>query len=230
MSDSLNSNKLYAIIDVDSYENFRNLIDELEKLEFHLEKKEIGKNFVQIPPNGGVLVLKSKDLEGKSLISNIEKKMDDFFKLIPKGVIIYENFNRLGGKKRDLIQNILFNQILNSESTFNGIIPTRKPAETALCIKSIAKREQIEDLPPILSRTKRKSKYLSDHQVFFIEGLFRCGTKKAKALLKVFDTPQEIINAILHDPDKIARIKGFGKKFIETNQKILQDNHIINFF
>ena len=224
MSVDLNSSKLHVIIDRDSYEKFQNLIEELENLDFLVEKKEIGNHIIQIPPNSGVFILKSKDLVGKSLISNMEKKMKDFFNLIPNGVVIYENFNRLGGKKRGLIQQILFNQILNTELSFNGIIPTRNPSETAVCVKSIAKREQIEDLPPILSRTKRKSKYLSDYQVFFIEGLLQCGTKKSKALLKIFDTPQEIINAILHDPDKISQIKGFGKKFIETNQKLLQNN------
>ncbi len=224
MSDNLNSSKLHVIIDEDSYENFKNLIEQLEKLDFYIEKKEIGKNFIQIPPNGGVLILKSMNLDGKSLLSNMDKKIKEFFNLIPNGVIIFENFNRLGLKKRYLIQSTLFNQIFNSESTFNGIIPTRNPSETALCIKSIAKREQIEDILPILSRTKRKSKYLSDYQVFFIEGLLQCGTKKAKALLKVFDTPQKIINAILYDPDKISEIKGFGKKFIGINQKLLQNN------
>ncbi|MHA1646401.1 MAG: hypothetical protein ACTSVL_02415 [Promethearchaeota archaeon] len=224
MSDNLNSTKLHAIIDGDSYEKFQNLIENLEKLDFYVEKKELGNNIIQIPPNGGVLILKSKDLDRKSFLSNMTKIMKDFFNLIPIGVIVYENFNRLGGKKRDLVQKMLFNQIFNSESTFNGIIPTRNTSETALCIKSIARREQIEDIPPILSRVKRKSKYLSDIQVFFIEGLLQCGTKKAKALLKVFDTPQEIINAILHHPDKISQIKGFGKKFIEINQKLLQNN------
>jgi hypothetical protein len=223
MSDNLNSSKLHVIIDGDSFENFQNLIKQLENLDFYIEKNEIGKNIIQIPPNGGVLILKSKDLDGKSLLSNIDINIKEFFNLIPKGVIIYENFNRLGLKKRDIIQKMLFNQILNSESTFNGIIPTRNPSETALCIKSIAKREQIEDIPPILSRVKRKSKYLSDYQVFFIEGLLQCGTKKAKILLKVFDNPQEIINAILHYPDKISQIKGFGKKFIEINQKLLKN-------
>ena len=224
MSVNLNSSKLHVIIDRDSYENFQNLIEQLEKLDFYIEKREIGNNFIQIPPNGGVLILKSKNLEGKSLLSDMDRNMKEFFNLIPNGVIIYENFNRLGPKKRELVQKILFTQILNSESTFNGIIPTRTPSETALCIKSIAKREQIEDLPPILSRIKRKSNYLSDYQVFFIEGLLHCGTKKAKALLKVFDTPQEIIHTILSDPDKISQIKGFGKKFIGINQKLLQNN------
>jgi len=224
MSNNSISSKLHAIIDRDSYENFQNLVEQLEKLEFFIEKKEIGKNFIQIPPYGGVLILKSKDLDRKSLLSNMDKNIKEFFNLIPNGVIIYENFNRLGVKKRELVQKILFNHIFNSKSAFNGIIPTRNSSETALCIKSIAKREQIEDLPPILSRIKRKSKYLSDFQVFFIEGLLQCGTKKAKALLKVFDTPQEIINAILHDPDKILQIKGFGKKFIGVNQKLLQNN------
>ena len=224
MSDNLISSKLHVIIDGDSYEKFQNLIEQLENLDFYIEKKKIGKNFIQIPPNGGVLILKSKDLVGKSLLLDMDKNMKEFFNLIPNGVIIYENFNRLGIKKRELVQKILFNHIFNSKSAFNGIIPTRNPSETALCIKSIAKREQIEDLPPILSRIKRKSKYLSDFQVFFIEGLLQCGTQKAKALLKVFDTPQEIINAILHDPDKISQIKGFGKKFITINQKLLQNN------
>ncbi len=224
MSDNLKSSKLHVIIDGESFEYFQNLVEQLEKLDFYIERKEIGKNFIQIPPNGGVLILKSKNLDVKSLLSDMDKKMNIFFNLIPNGVIIYENFNRLGEKKRKLIQKILYNQIFYSGSTFNGIIPTRNPSETALCIKSIAKREQVEDIPPVLSRTKRKSKYISDYQVFFIEGLLQCGTKKAKTLLKVFDTPQEIINAILHHPDKISQIKGFGKKFIEINQKLLQNN------
>ena len=63
MSVDLNSNKLHVIIDRNSFENFQKLIEELENLEFLVEKKEIGKNFIQIPPNSGVFIIKSKDLD-----------------------------------------------------------------------------------------------------------------------------------------------------------------------
>jgi len=221
---NLNSYILQVIVDEDSYDNLYYLIEELEKLDFNIEKKQLGRNIIQIPPEGGILLLNSKNFEGKTNLKDIKKRIDEFYKFIPNGVIVFENFNRIGENKRDNIREILLYFIFNPIHKFNGIIPTRNPIETAFCIKSITKREQIEDIPPKLSRVKRKSNYLSELQIFFIEGLLQCGSKKAKKLLEVFDTPQEIFNTIIHEPDKILQIKGFGDKFIEANKKLLQNN------
>ena len=88
--------------------------------------------------------------------------------------------------------------------------------------KSIAKRVQIEDKAPVLSRNKSKMPYLHDAQTFFIEGLLNCGPKKAKLLLKEMDVPDEIIQCILKYPEKIESIKGFGEEFISQNNNMLK--------
>lgn len=98
-------------------------------------------------------------------------------------------------------------------------IPTRHAADSALCLRSIAKRIQIEDKPPSMGRVKPKWKNLAEAQIMLLEGLLLTGDKKAQALADNYESPIKILRRIVQS-EKIG-IKGFAEKFDEKNRELL---------
>jgi hypothetical protein len=115
-----------------------------------------------------------------------------------------------------------------------GILPTRHVKDTALCIKSLAKRVQISDKPPVLARIKPKAKTLFDAQKTLVEGLMLCGPKKSQSLCDIFASPLDIFLGI-HQSSVIytstgnpkgvegefSDIEGFSWEFLLQNQEML---------
>ena len=114
------------------------------------------------------------------------------------------------------------------------IIPTRDYKDTAIVLRSIARREQIRDKAPILARTCPKGMDHKERQIFLLEGLYQTGQAKGEQLLEHFATPFAVFEAILDTTiertssgrpkgltGKFGDIKGFGPKFIQTNQELL---------
>lgn len=115
------------------------------------------------------------------------------------------------------------------------VIPTRDYKDTAIVLKSIAKREQIVDNAPLLTRIAPKSMSFEERQEFLLEGLFQTGKKKSKQLLEHFGPPGYVFNALLKskvtysssgNPKDVegpfAEIKGFGPKYVEMNKALLK--------
>ncbi len=115
-----------------------------------------------------------------------------------------------------------------------GVLPTRHVKDTALCIKSLAKRVQIEDRPPVLARIKPKAKTLFDAQKTLVQGLRLCGPKKTLALCDIFASPLDIFLGIQQSTTiytktgnpkgvdgEFADIEGFSWNFLLENQELL---------
>ena len=195
--------------------------------ELQLESAEIlnedhGQGVILIPPEGAVLYVSAHDMASSKKISQLQTQIEQFFQHHVWGVVILEGFHRWGESNRTTIQQILVSLFLSQAGSACPImIPSRNAKDSAEILIRIAKREQIEDLPPILSRPRAKTVMLAKAQEFFIEGLLNCGPKKAKLLLTEFDSPNEIIRALLDHPEKFEQIKGLGKKFVEQNRQLL---------
>ena len=115
-----------------------------------------------------------------------------------------------------------------------SVIPTRNLEDTAIVIERIAYREQVKDDMPLLSRKAPKQMSKEDRRIFIIEGLIDIGSKKAKALIERFKTPNKVFRAIKQTKIVFTRtgnpkgikgpleeLSGFGWKFVQKNQKIL---------
>jgi hypothetical protein len=115
-----------------------------------------------------------------------------------------------------------------------GVLPTRHVKDTALCIKSLAKRVQIEDRPPVLARIKPKANTLFDAQKTLVQGLRLCGPKKTLVLCDIFASPLDIILGIQQSSivytktgnpkgvnGEFADIEGFSWSFLLENQELL---------
>lgn len=212
---------LCATLDFRFQNQHPSLIKTLKEAEFNLIYVDLGYPIIEIPPKGAVLLYTAKNL---SLSKKNEKNDFLFQKFVSKyadGVVLIEGFERFGEKKRKFIQHLFLQYGVKYREHFPGLIPTRSVKDTVACLRSIARREQREDLPPTMSRVKSSSKYLYNAQEFFIEGLLLIGTKKAQALLTHFDTPWAIIKAIIDTPEQILALKGFGEQFITKNRPLL---------
>jgi hypothetical protein len=200
----------------------KKLLETLEKENCEIVYTKIGKNLIFIPPNGWILYLCAKDIPNDTNHHDLKTKYLEFHSEHPQGVCIIERYYRYGTNKKQYLQESFLDMFTNNKDLFFGVIPTNSTPESAFCIKTLASRIQIADNPPILARVSSSSPLLYKAQEFFIEGLLNCGSKKAKILLERFDTPNLIIQTILSEPDKILAIKGFGEKFITTNQTLLK--------
>ncbi|MHA1612920.1 MAG: hypothetical protein ACTSYU_12760 [Promethearchaeota archaeon] len=177
---------------------------------------------ILIPPSGAALYIAAPDLGTSKKTAQLQSRIEEFFIHHVWGVIILEGFHRWGDKKRNSIQKMMLSIFLSqTDSACPILMPSRNAGDSAEILMRIAKREQIEDLHPILSRPRAKTVLLSKAQEYLIEGLLNCGSKKAKKLLTEFDSPNAIIWAILENPEKFDDIKGFGKKFVKDNSKLL---------
>lgn len=201
---------------------FENLLGELKDLQFHTEEGDLEVGTIFIPPKGCILHITSQDLSSETKTKTLQERITRFYHKFPWGVLIVEGFHRWGEKSthkfQSIITDLFLTQITNASPIF---LPTRNVHDSAEVIVRIAKREQIEDLPPALSRTNANTVLLADAQVYFIEGLLNCGHKKAKILLEKFDSPHKILRILQDHPEQIAGLKGFGQKFIDRNQELL---------
>ncbi len=201
-----------------------------------MKKKSLGKNILEIPAilpslhgnNGFIFYLSSDDFKTQTKRDNLLSAIQTFSSNFPQGIILIDAYNRLGVKNKQFVSSIP-KILINLSSTLSKdntlyippIIPTRNLSDCCHFLRVFAKRLQVVDNPPTLSRVKSKPYLVYDAQKTLVEGLMNCGPKKAALLLKHFDSPREIIYAILNAPDLITSIKGFGKEFIEQNQEML---------
>ena len=91
-----------------------------------------------------------------------------------------------------------------------AIFFTRSPSATAEMVYALAKHEQLAKKQELSVYAKRKSLTLSDQQRAVIEALPNVGPAMAKALLKYFDTVENVMTAPeseLQEVDKMGEKK-----------------------
>jgi Fanconi anemia group M protein len=98
------------------------------------------------------------------------------------------------------------------------ILFTKNKEETAELLYIVARREQIEKKKEVSVRKNCKPSTITDMQQFFIEGLPQIGPEIAKALLKYFGTPKNIINASV---EELMKVEGIGEKKAKLIREIL---------
>jgi hypothetical protein len=186
-----------------------------------VENMQMDREQIRIPPRYSIFIFSPAEIDSLENVEEFVKMMCDFVESHAFHMVIMQElpFPTSDSRIQERNGTIVTRLLLEANC---GIIPSRSVADTALCLRSLAKREQIEDIAPNLHRIKPKTATLREQQQTVIEGLVNIGPKKAAELLQHFPHPFAIFDAILKHPEKILAIKGFGPKFIEKNQKLLR--------
>jgi Fanconi anemia group M protein len=98
------------------------------------------------------------------------------------------------------------------------LIVTKNKEETADLLITIAKREQLDKNKKVSIRGSHKPQLLPEMQQYFIEGLPQIGPEAAKALLKHFGNPK---NMVVAEKDELKKVEGIGDKKAELIRKLL---------
>ncbi len=206
---------------------------------FHQSFLQEGLCIIEISPDCAVLVIGRKAVPREfDQIPHFKFHLESFMEEYAFPLILWQGyqdtFTRLS-ENRPKIALALRGMIMRHSMTYRqALIPTRHIEDTALCLRSLAKRVQIIDNPPSTARIKKKATTLYDAQLTLLEGLCLMGPKKVKALSTEFSSPADIFAAIqtseilytrTGNPKGItgpfAPIKLFHHEFIRQNQTLL---------
>ena len=170
----------------------------------------------QVSEDAAVLVLHSNQRQRG--IADIYEKIDAFLGDYPEGIVAFHKFPK---ETLDIEILGLFMRVCLDFG--KGVIPTLTTEQTALTIKSLAKRVQIKDKPPSLSRVKPAMKTIADAQKFFLEGLVNCGPTKVETLMESCDSPMSVVETLQAPANRktIEDIDGFGPKFTGQNAELV---------
>jgi ERCC4-type nuclease len=195
---------------------------DLQNISYDFTIKE--STVIEITKDAGIFLFNHDNFYNHELIELIEQ-YEEFTKKYKKQILIVEGWVKLISNADSKTLNLIIGlELYLAQRYHKGVIPTRSDSDLVLVIKSMAKREQIEDKPPTLARIKPKFATIFDAQKFIIEGLINTGPKKAEILINNLNTPFNIINNIIDDEDKVLSINGFGREFIKDNKILLLKN------
>jgi len=195
---------------------------ELSELKIRVSQNHRVEDYIYEISDEVAVLLFSRNI-GKGDPNRLYELIEDFFLDYPRGQIIYHKYPR---KQIPLALIGLFMKVFLDYGT--GIVPTVNTKHTAHVIRSLAKRVQIEDTPPSLSRVKPKFKTIADAQQFLLEGLIDCGPKKVKNLMKHAESPKEIFDSLgregLNSYKKdLSEIPLIGPEFLKYNRKLMRN-------
>jgi len=218
MNQNSNNQPLWVIMSNKLDPHRKKLVQLLENLNYKIDYAPTVPMVLEIPPKMGILYLIAEDFNEFNLSDFLTTIIEPFIQNYFSHIIIIENFSHFKEKKQEAL--VELSLVLFSKYQ-TGFISTRNFQDTAICLQSLAKREQILDIPPLISRVKKKSKTLLDSKKNVLQGLLNCGDIKIKILLNHFNSLKEIINAIVNEPEKISNLPHFGDKFITENRDLL---------
>jgi len=119
-----------------------------------------------------------------------------------------------------------------------SVIPTEDTDTTAVLLQRLAYREQAKDNRAIQLRNVDRSLPLNKQQLFLLSGFQQIGTTSAEDLLKKFDTPLQVIEALANaevhiSPSgktkklmgPIAKVGGIGPTIVEYAKTLLMSSY-----
>ncbi|UYP48508.1 hypothetical protein NEF87_004793 [Candidatus Lokiarchaeum ossiferum] len=213
---------------------------------FHLHYLKEKMLVVEISPTCGVLIIDPQALPLEfSEIPIFKDRIEAFMEEYSFSLVIWQGYqNSLTQMAKNLpkIALALRGMLMRHVLTYHqAMIPTRHLEDTALCLRSLAKRVQIVDNPPSNSRIKAKARRLYDAQQTLIEGFCLMGLKKFKLLSTEFQFPFEIMEEIRSSEllytrtgnpkgitGRLKNIKLFDFEFIRQNQILLTKNNTLD--
>ncbi|MBI2173529.1 MAG: hypothetical protein HYT73_04990 [Candidatus Aenigmarchaeota archaeon] len=102
------------------------------------------------------------------------------------------------------------------------ILWTENQLETAEMLLAVARREQTDNGRSVSIRGKRRMRSMNEQQEFLLAGLPLINSKKAKALLKHFGTPQGVFTA---EEGDLRKAEGIGEELSRKIRKILTSRY-----
>lgn len=209
--------------------------DYLEKEGIEVEIQQLDVGDYVLSENVVVERKRTTDFTASLLDNRLFENLARAKETYPKVILVLEKFGEIFDGPFMNINSIYGALAYCAYKMDISVVPTNSLGHTAIFLKRIAIREQVEDKAPVFARVAPRGMDKKERRKFVIEGLVNTGPAKAAELLRAFKTPARVFSAIkttrvlytktgnpkgIEGPIKDA-MKGFGVKWVIDNQKLL---------
>lgn len=152
---------------------------------------------------------------------NLFSQLIDLSRAYKKAVLIVEGMDEAaaGSMNRNSIRGAL----LSIEIDLNvSIFYTKDEEETALLLKMMAKKEQINEKKSVNPHGKKPAKTTGEQQEYVLSSISGVGPHAAQILLNEFGSLNNIFNA---SEEELCRVKGIGKKTAQRIREVVEADY-----
>jgi Fanconi anemia group M protein len=206
---------------VDNREFKSTVVRELVRLDTHIEPKHL--------PVGDYVISERICVERKLVQDFLQSLIDGrlFYQLkrlnteYQRAILVLEGDGLFNSRR--IQSSSIYGALVSIITDFNiPIISTANATETAELVRTLAKREQLDQkrLPSI--RGEKFTMTLNERQQFIIESLPNISATLALRLLEEFGSVRRIFNASL---DELTAVKGIGEKTAKQIKEVIEKEY-----
>ena len=152
---------------------------------------------------------------------NLFSQLIDLSRAYKKPVLIVEGEEEIRSR---LHPNAVKGALLSIEMDLRvSVFYTKNEEETALLLKMMAKKEQIDEKKSISLHGKKPAKTTSEQQEYILSSISGVGPRAARLLLNEFGSLANIFNA---SEDDLCKIKGIGKKTAQRIREVMDAKYL----
>lgn len=149
---------------------------------------------------------------------NLFSQLSDLSRAYKKPVLIIEGDENLAAGQMN--ENSIRGALLSIEIDFGvSVFYTKSEEETALLLKMMAKKEQINERKTINPHGKKPAKTTHEQQEYILSSISGVGPHAAQILLQEFGSLNSIFNAT---EDELCRVKGIGKVTAKRIREVVE--------
>ncbi|MDV0445252.1 ATP-dependent RNA helicase SrmB [Methanimicrococcus sp. At1] len=149
---------------------------------------------------------------------NLFSQLIDLSKTYKKPVLIIEGDENLASGRMN--ENSIRGALLSIEIDLNvSIFYTKTEEETALLLKMMAKKEQVNEKKTVNPHGKKPAKTTHEQQEYILSSISGVGPHAAQILLQEFGSLNNIFNA---SEEELCRVKGIGKVTAKRIREVVE--------
>jgi ERCC4-type nuclease len=233
------SKQLHICIDSNEASGRRDIVNYLRLSGFEVDIRKLDVCDYVVSDRCGIERKDASDFLGSMKDGRLFKQAEGMVAAYEKPIIILEGEMSKALRRSKMKPSSIYGALSSLALDYGlSVIPTQNPKTTGILLHRLAFREQAKEERTIQLRSVNRNMPPHQQQVFLLSGLPQIGTSLAEELLKVFDTPYQIMSELAEAEVKVSKsgktkrlagplkdVKGVGPKIVENAQRLLKGSY-----
>ena len=233
------SKQLHICIDSNEASGRRDIVNYLRLSGFEVDIRKLDVCDYVVSDRCGVERKDSSDFLGSMKDGRLFKQAEGMVEAYEKPIIILEGEMSKALRRSRMKPASIYGALSSLALDYGlSVIPTQDPKTTGILLHRLAFREQAKEERTVQLRSVNRNMPPHQQQVFLLSGLPQIGTSLAEELLRVYDTPLQIINELAEAEVKVSKsgktrrlvgslktVKGVGPTIVENAQRLLKGSY-----
>ena len=233
------SKQLHICIDSNEASGRRDIVNYLRLSGFEVDIRKLDVCDYVVSDRCGIERKDASDFLGSMKDGRLFKQAEGMVAVYEKPIIILEGEMSKALRRSRMKPASIYGALSSLALDYGlSVIPTQNPKTTGILLHRLAFREQAKEERTIQLRSVNRNMPPHQQQVFLLSGLPQIGTSLAEELLKVFDTPYQIMSELAEAEVKVSKsgktkrlagplkdVKGVGPKIVENAKRLLKGSY-----